>query len=150
MSTASNRISAGDRPIIFRGVVHPWHHDIFGHMNVRWYGHFFDDAAFFCFHEFGLDIEEMQSKHGVHTVTAKSSTSFIRELKAGDLVTIDGGITRMGTKSLTAELRMLHADTGVVHATYETVEVFFDPATRQSAAMPDAIRRHLSQFLVEG
>jgi len=35
------------KPIeILRGVVHPWYCDTFGHMNVRWYSHFFDDAAF--------------------------------------------------------------------------------------------------------
>ena len=30
----------------YRGVVFPWHCDQFGHMNVRWYAHIFDDAAF--------------------------------------------------------------------------------------------------------
>ena len=29
-----------------RSLVFPWHCDQFGHMNVRWYAHFFDDATF--------------------------------------------------------------------------------------------------------
>ena len=30
---------------ILRGVVHPWYCDTFGHMNVRWYSHFFDEEV---------------------------------------------------------------------------------------------------------
>ena len=140
--------SGGTRPIVFYGVIHPWHHDQFGHMNVRWYAHFFDDAAFFCFLEFGLDPGEMQEKHSVHTVTANTNTAFIKELMAGDLVKIDGAIKRLGNKSITVQLRMLNARTGETHATYEIVEVFFDPVTRKSASMPDAVRNAVSRFVV--
>ncbi|WP_292294653.1 hypothetical protein, partial [Marivita sp.] len=31
---------------VMRAVVHPWHHDHFGHMNVRHYATFFDDATY--------------------------------------------------------------------------------------------------------
>ena len=148
MNTKADKPKAGERPIVFRSVIHPWHHDEFGHMNVRWYAHFFDDAAYFCFLEFGLDVAEMQEKYGVHTVTANATTSFIRELTAGDLVTIDGAIARLGKKSITVQLRMVNARTGVLHATYELVEVFFDPATRSSVEMPQEIRDQIAKFVV--
>jgi acyl-CoA thioester hydrolase len=38
---------------------------------------------------------------------------------------------------------MLHVDTKEIHATYETVEVFFNPKTRKSAEIPAAIKRAL-------
>lgn len=137
-----------ERPILFQGVIHPWHQDVFGHMNVRWYAHFFDDAAFFCFLKFGLDPDALKKAHGVHTVTANTNTAFIKELVAGDLVSIDGAITRLGKKSVTIELRMLNARTGQLHGTYEIVEVFFDPETRRSAEMPEAVRANVGQFVV--
>ena len=138
-----------NRPEIFRGVIHPWHHDIFGHMNVRWYGHFFDDAAFHLWPALGISLQTMEREHGVHTVTAKTTTNFIKELKAGDLIVVDAAVTRLGNKSVSVELRMKHVDTGEVHATYEFTEVYFDPKTRRSAEMPQAVRDTLSAYLAD-
>jgi acyl-CoA thioester hydrolase len=137
-----------DRLELLRGVVHPWHHDHFGHMNVRHYAPFFDDASYHLWTRIGLPFARMIEDHGVHCVTASATTTFVRELKAGDLIVIDGAVARIGTKSATFHLRMLHADTGEVHATYDMVEVVFDPKTRASAPMPDAVRRALGAHLV--
>ncbi|MEZ5750549.1 MAG: thioesterase family protein [Paracoccaceae bacterium] len=138
------------RPELLRGVVHPWHHDIFGHMNVRHYAPFFDDASFFLYTALNIPISWMLQEHGVHIVSAKAETNFIKELKAGDGFVIDGGVKRLGNRSITFHLRMIHAETGVRHATYDLTEVFFDPKTRQSAPMPEAVRERLAQHLVEG
>ncbi len=137
-----------DRIEISRGVVHPWHHDSFGHMNVRHYAPFFDDASYHLWTIIGLPYSAMLEKFGVHCVTASAKTNFIRELKGGDLVRIDGAVTRIGSKSCTLLFRMIHADTGELHATYETVEVVFDPETRGSAPMPDEVRAALEAHLV--
>lgn len=137
-----------DRPILYRGVVHPWHHDIFGHMNVRHYAPFFDDASFHFYAAMGLSLETMLAEYGVHVVTARAETNFVRELKAGDLFLIDGAIVRLGGRSVTALLRMRHALTGEVHATCAITEVFFDPATRRSAPMPEAVRAAYARHLV--
>lgn len=133
---------------LLRGVVHPWHHDHFGHMNVRHYAPFFDDAAYHIWTRLGLPFSRMIEEHGVHCVTASATTTFIKELTAGDLIVVDGAVTRIGTKSATFRLRMHHADTGTLHAMYDMVEVVFDPKTRTSARMPDAVRRALEPHLV--
>jgi len=131
----------------FRGVVHPWHHDHFGHMNVRHYAPFFDDATYHFWTLVGCPYSVMIPEFGVHTVSASATTGFIRELVAGDLIRIDGAVTRLGTKSATLEFRMFHADTDVHHASYDLVEVFFDPKTRRSAVIPDAVRVKLEAVL---
>ncbi len=136
------------RPIVFRGVVHPWHHDIFGHMNVRHYAPFFDDASFHFYAVIGLNIERVLNEHGVHVVTARSETNFLRELKAGDLFVIDAAVKKIGNRSVTVELRMLHAETGNVHATCTITEVFFDPKTRRSAPMPEPVRELYGRWLI--
>lgn len=133
-----------------KAVIHQWHHDQFGHMNVRWYAHFFDDAAFFFWPEYGYTLEKMLEQYGLHTVTAKSTTTFISELKAGDLVAIEGAITRVGGKSVTVTLRMRHVFTDEIHATCEIVEVFFDPETRSSAEMPAELKRSLEAQVYGG
>ena len=138
------------KPIeILRGVVHPWYCDAFGHMNVRWYSHFFDDAAFHLWPLYWGSYQQMQKAFGVHTVTASATIQFRQELVAGDLIIVDSLLTRVGGKSCTFMERMLHVDTLQVHATYETVEVFFDPETRKSTRMPDAIREALESQLPE-
>lgn len=136
------------RPELLRGVVHPWHHDIFGHMNVRHYAPFFDDASFFLYTSLGIPISWMLEEHGVHIVSAKAETNFIKELKAGDGFVIDGAVRRLGGRSITFHLRMIHAETGALHATYDLTEVVFDPKTRKSAPMPEAIRERLTPHLL--
>ena len=132
------------KPIeILRGVVHPWFCDSLGHMNVRWYCHFFDDAAFHIWPLYWGSLKKMQDELGVHTVTAATTTQYQQELVAGDLIIVDCLLTRVGGKSCTFTERMLHVDTRQVHATYETTEVFFDPKTRKSTEMPPAIRKAL-------
>jgi len=133
---------------LLRGVIHPWHHDHFGHMNVRHYAPFFDDACYHMWTALGLPYSRMLTEHGVHTVSAQATTRFIQELQAGDLVVIDGIVSRIGTKSCAFHLRMMHADTGTLHATYDLVEVFFDPKSRKSAPMPQYIRDKLQHWLV--
>ena len=44
---------------------------------------------------------------------------------------------------------MLHVDTGEVHATYETIDVFFNPQSRKSAEMPASIRQALESRMDE-
>lgn len=131
-----------------RGVVHPWHLDHFGHMNVRHYAPFFDDAVYHLWTRIGLPYAEMIARHGVHCVTASATTNFLRELAAGDLVVIDGAVTRLGRKSVGIRLRMHHADSGALHATYDVVEVVFDPRARTSAEMPEALRVALAPLVV--
>lgn len=87
----------------------------------------------------------MLDEFGVHTVTASAKIQFMKELVAGDLIVVDSLLTRIGSKSCTFTERMLHVDTKEVHATYETVEVFFDPQTRKSTAMPASIRQALEK-----
>ena len=132
-----------------RGVVHPWHHDHFGHMNVRHYAPFFDDASYHLWTCLGLPYSAMLDAYGIHCVTAQATTNFLKELTAGDLIRIDGTVVRVGTKSVTFRLAMHHADTGETHATYDLVEVFFDPKTRTSTAMPEAVRQSLSAWLAD-
>ena len=136
-------------PEILRGVVHPWYCYAFGHMNVRWYSHFFDDAAFHVWPLYWGSHAKMLNEFGIHTVTASATVQFIHELVAGDLILVDSILTRVGGKSCTFTERMIHVDTGEIHATYEMVEVFFNPETRKSAQMPDQIRRTLEPLITK-
>lgn len=130
-----------------RAVVFPWHCDHIGHMNVRWYAHFFDDAGFHLWTCIGITPADLD-RRGVATVIASTRTDFKHEVNAGDLLVVASAFTRLGTRSLTTHQRMINAGTGELCATQETVEVFFDLETRTASAMPDDIREKLAAVVV--
>ena len=131
-----------------RGVVHPWLCDQFGHLNVRYYNNYFDDASFHVWSANGVGVVEME-KRGVITVVASTRYDFVQEMTVGQALVIRSGFTRVGTKSVTYLQKMYDADYGTLHATNEGTEVFFNPETRQSTAMPDWFRERLSALLVD-
>lgn len=132
-----------------RGVVFPWHCDQFGHMNVRWYAHFFDDAAFHLWNRAGVDQPVLLAA-GVAMVTARNTTTFKREMCAGDLLLVESGVGRVGGKSVGHVHHMRNANTGELCATMDSVEVFFDTGARSSTAMPAEIRERLSACALDG
>lgn len=132
----------------FRGVVHPWFCDQFKHMNVRYYLHHFDDAAFHIWACMGHSLGKMEAA-GIHTVVANAKIDYLQELTQGELFYIKSAFVRVGSKSCTYFQKMYHADSHELHATHEGVEVFFDPKTRKAAPMPDDIRALLEANLAE-
>ncbi|HEX7008127.1 MAG TPA: thioesterase family protein [Alphaproteobacteria bacterium] len=132
----------------YRGVVFPWMCDHFGHMNVRWYSHHFDDAGFHLWSIAGVSQSAMRER-GTHPVVAQTTIKYIRELKAGDLILIRSGFVKVGEKSVVHIAKMYNADTNVYSAWEETVEVFFDPVARKSAPMPEDLRQRLAAQIVD-
>lgn len=130
-----------------RSLVFPWHCDQFGHMNVRWYAHFFDDATFHMWTMSGLSYQRFQEL-GAIMVVAHTGTDFIREMKAGQLLVIRSAFTGIGNKSVKYTANMFDADTDVLCARQRSVEVCFDQTTRRSAPMPDGIREAIQGRIV--
>ena len=112
------------------GVVHPWLCDQFGHLNVRNYSNLFNEAQFFAYARAGFP-QSVALKHGGHGVAAICRTNFLKELPMGSLINIDGGIVASSNKTFTFFCRMYNVETGELHATSESQEVFFDPTSRK-------------------
>ena len=126
----------------YRGVVHAWMCDHYGHVNVRYYAHLFDDAGFVLWSLCGVTAADLK-RLGVHTVVARTETDLKRELLAGTTVEVRSRWVRVGTRSVSYEQTLMGMDNGEVHATQKAVEVFFDPQTRSSCDIPDEIRAKL-------
>ena len=138
----------GEWPELSRAVVFPWHCDQYGHMNVRWYLHFFDDAGFHIWPINGVGNSIFEDE-GVHPVVARTVINYRRELRPADMVVITGGFVKIGGKSVEHLQHMVNVDTGDLHASQETVQVFFDPKTRTAVPVPDAIRDALETRLID-
>jgi len=125
-----------------RAIVMPAHCDVYGHMNVRHYAAFFDDAGWHMLAKAGVSLSELQAQ-GLGSVVATLTIDFHHELKAGQLTLVSGAFVRVGGRSFTYEMR-LHDSESMTHcATQKTVEVCFDTKARRSAAWPEAIRAKL-------
>ena len=125
-----------------RGIVMPLHCDAYGHMNVRHYAAFFDDAGWHIPSMAGVSLEAIRAR-GLGTVVATLAIEFLHEIRAGQLVLIKGAVRRVGTKSFTHEMRLYEADSMTHCATQKTVEVCFDTAARKGVALPEDVAAKL-------
>jgi acyl-CoA thioester hydrolase len=128
---------------LYRTVVMPAHCDLYGHMNVRHYAAFFDDAGFQILSKAGVSLTGLRAC-GLGTVVASLTIDFHHELTAGQLILITGAITRIGQKSVMSEMRMYDADSMTHCATQKTVEVCFDTTQRASVPIPPDVRAKLA------
>jgi acyl-CoA thioester hydrolase len=131
-----------------RTIVLPAHCDSYGHMNVRSYAGFFDDAGWHILGMAGISLSEVR-RRGLGTVVVSLTIEFHREITAGQLALIKGAVTRVGTKSFGYELRLYEADSMTHCATEKAVEVCFDTQARKGVALPDDVRAKLAAIALE-
>lgn len=125
------------------GVFHQWHCDHFGHVNTRAYAAAFDDAIF----AFWTGLRDPGEGAAI-PVTAEMKTAFLAEAEAGTVFGVRGEVIRVGEKSATLRLEMTATGPEArLLATCDVVEVFFDPAQRRSAAIPEELRARLAPML---
>ena len=131
-----------------KSVAHPWMCDVLGHLTTRFYVGMFDDAAYHLLHAvFGwIGASDEDGKRG--WVDVRHLVEYQSEVTAGDLVEIRAGITKIGTKSLTANYEMIKLGDREIAATMEVVYVLFDLVERQGLALTDEQREQASKYLV--
>jgi acyl-CoA thioester hydrolase len=128
---------------LYRTIVMPAHCDLYGHMNVRHYAAFFDDAGWHVLARSGVSLTDLRSR-GYGTVVATLTIDFHHEMTAGQLALVTGAVTHVGTKSFTYELNLYEVDSMTHCASERTVEVCFDTARRAAAPLPDDVRLKLA------
>jgi acyl-CoA thioester hydrolase len=129
-----------------RTVVLPAHCDGYGHMNVRHYAGFFDDAGWHMLAMAGISLSEVKAR-GLGTVMASLAIEFHHEITSGQLALVRGAVTRVGTKSFGHELRLYEADSMTHCATQKSVEVCFDTKARKGVPLPEDIKRKLAALI---
>ena len=125
--------------VTYRGVVLPKHCDHYGHLNVRYYAHFFDDGGFQMWHHIGIKQTDLK-QNNMGAVVANISIDFIHEITVGQLMEIRGVWRHMGNKSMSHEQRLFNVDNGVHCATQKTSEVYFNMEKRCSAPITENLR----------
>ena len=129
-----------------RGIVMPAQCDAYGHMNVRHYAAFFDDAGWHMFGKAGVSLSDLRA-NGLGSVVASLTIDFHHELTAGQLTLVTGAFTRVGERSYHYEMRLYDADAKTHCATQKTVEVCFDTKARKATALPADVRAKIQQAI---
>jgi acyl-CoA thioester hydrolase len=123
-----------------RGTIYPWHCDHMGHMNVMWYVGKFDEATWHLCTACGITPQYMrEGRKGM--VAVDQRVAYVRELVAGDLISIRSVILEIKRSSLRFIHEMRNEATREVAAVTLLTGVHIDSVSRSSCPFPDEIRR---------
>ncbi|MCW5656903.1 MAG: thioesterase family protein [Burkholderiaceae bacterium] len=106
--------------VVGRGAVNPWDCDQWGHMNVQFYLAKASDAQAHLAARIALAPSRLRAL-GCSLRPFADRVLFRRELRAGDIYVVNGGIRAVGADgTLDIASRMINQDTGVEAAAFET------------------------------
>lgn len=118
-----------------RGIVHEWQRDHMGHINVRAYMEFFEQACWQFYAVLGLSASVLRSG-AVHLAAVQQNISYRRELYPGDTIVIRTAVQEMREKVLRFRHELLDTETGEVCAECDFTVVCLDPQARKSRPFP--------------
>lgn len=134
---------------LYKGVVHPWLCDAMGHMNVRHYLGIFDDAHTQLVAE-AFDYragEERWRDKGWADVS--NQLEYKRELQAGALIEVNGGIVEVGRSSFTSYFEMKERFSDEVSATMTAKIIFFDLKARKSMPLTEKMLSDMKKRIIQ-
>ena len=133
--------------ITYRGVVHPWHCDIMGHMNVVWYVSKFDEASWQLASMLGLTNSYFIKKH-MGIAALQQNITYKSEIVAGSAVTVRSGVFDIKEKVVRFIHEMRNDVTGEVAAVMVLTAVHFNTRKRKSCPFPKEILKRGKIFIV--
>jgi len=126
-------------PLTYRGAVYPWHCDHVGHMNVMYYTGKFDEATWNFFSLLGITPKYLR-ENGRGMAAVEQKTRYLRELHAGDVVTIRSRLLMLDGKKIRFVHEMVNGETLELVATSELFGLHLDTQIRKSCPFPDDIQ----------
>ncbi len=125
--------------ITYRGTIYPWQCDHMGHMNVMWYTGKFDEASWYLLSQIGL-TRSFLSDRKCGLAAVQQNTSYRRELRAGDVISVRSGILEVREKAINMFHEMRNEGTHEVAAFSTITGVYMDAVARRSCPIPEVIR----------
>ncbi|HJV26291.1 MAG TPA: thioesterase family protein [Aromatoleum sp.] len=129
-----------------RGTVHEWQRDHMGHINVRAYMEFFEEACWQFYAMLGLTASLLRSGV-VHLAAVQQDISYIKELYPGDTIVVRTGVLEMREKVLRFRHKLFNTETGAVCAACEFTVVCLNPESRRSQPFPAEVAARAQAFL---
>jgi len=130
---------------IAKGKVKPEWIDGNGHMNVAWYVLIFDLAVDDLWAEFGITDEYIKETNG-STFAVDCHITYQNELLEQDPYIVTSQILAYDEKRIHHFQRLYHAETQVLAATAEWMNLYIDLESRKVSLWPDLILQNLAQI----
>jgi acyl-CoA thioester hydrolase len=130
----------------YKGTVHPGQCDHMGHMNVLWYTAKFDEASWSFLSVLGIHTTYLREA-GRRMAAVKQTISYMKELFAGDAITVATSLTHLGATSLRFRHHMYRDSAANPVAISELVAVHLDAATRRGCEFPATLRSRMHSLL---
>jgi acyl-CoA thioester hydrolase len=122
-----------------RGAVMAWQADEHGHMAMRFYLAQVTNAVGHMRKALGLDREHLVGNRW-GSAALEYRIDYLRELRAGDIVSLHSGLLEVGAKTFRYGHRLIDEGTGDTCALYDVVTCMFDLDKRRAMAIPDFVR----------
>jgi len=123
----------------YRGVVGPAECDDLGHMNVQHYFAAVSSGMFAVMSRLGLTLEEIKRRQMSFAVV-HAETNFRRELRSGDVMTLESSVLKLDHRSVTFQHRLINLSNNTIAMTMDYKCVLLNLRTREAIAIPDDIR----------
>jgi acyl-CoA thioester hydrolase len=131
-----------------RGTVHEWQRDHMGHINVRAYMEFFEEACWQFYAMLGLTASKLRSGE-VHLAAVQQNISYQKELYAGDTIAVRTGVLEMREKVLRFRHELYNTENGEVASACEFTVVCLDPQARKSRPFPAESAEKARALMIE-
>ena len=130
----------------YKGTVHPGQCDHMGHMNVLWYTAKFDEASWTFLSVLGIHTTYLRDA-GRRMAAVKQTISYMKELFAGDVITVATSLTHVGVTSLRFRHNMYRDGETDPVAIGELVAVHLDASSRRGCEFPATLRSRMYPLL---
>jgi len=121
-----------------RGTVHEWQRDHMGHINVRAYMEFFEEACWQFYAMLGLTASLLRSG-ALHLAAVQQNIGYRKELYPGDTIVVRTGVLELRDKVLRFRHELVNTETGELCSTCDFTVVCLDPQTRKSRPFPPEV-----------
>lgn len=121
-----------------RGTVHAWQCDHMGHINVRAYGEFFEEACWQLYNRIGASPSLLRAGQ-IHLAAVQQDTSYLKELHAGDVIAIRSTMLEVRDKVIRFTHELTNEETSEVCARSTFTIVCIDSAARRGRSWPPEI-----------
>jgi acyl-CoA thioester hydrolase len=128
-----------------RGTVHEWQRDHMGHINVRAYMEFFEEACWQFYAMLGLTASLLRSG-ALHLAAVQQNISYLKELYPGDTIVVRTAVLEMREKVLRFRHELFNTETGEVCSICEFTVVCLNPETRRSQPFPAEVAARAQAF----
>ena len=133
--------------LVQKSVAHPWMCDVLGHMTTRHYVAMFDDAAYHMLYEVFGWTGSSDDDNKIAWADVNHTIDYKAEVSAGDILEIEGKLTKIGNKSITIYYEMKNLGKNEVAASLQVISVLFDLELRESVEISEELKQLASKHL---